>query len=513
MEFELRSNEIIKENRYNNERINETEILSVKNSSVGLPNFNRSKSAEDIRIQSLMSRDIKRSISAENLPKVLLGTEVRSSIQSFVYKRAGIYAARAIIGEPREIKTEVDANCWERLQFQLDASLFTKGLVLGLAPSMVDVVSDIFSVKHFIQGDFYLKRANDTDEFLKENCSFVSETISETITKTIGMSNEPIVEKSFTYLCFETDPVFGKISLFLIYLPSALAVGKIIQHYRSAMFESFSKIFRKHQIFTSVLMLLTGVPCCVLGVIIFCAVYPILVMAIKGLNMFTRNKTVKALAVHCSSFEGICESSLQFALQLFIAFTLTHRQPSTTQLVSMTASVIMVSKTLIDREISTQYTQKGISLSLEEEIGKSILLLPVFACGTVGVIGSIAVSSSLLRYNYITFIIFIFLFLGLGLATNKLMGKHRSMIATTTSVMTFQFLLQSILLIIVNASPDSRLSKFYPFSEEAYKLSSMPLVQNSDLFNYIVIIIMLCQAASFILYYFQLYKPSSRTTE
>ena len=512
MEFELRSKEIIKENRYKNERINETEFLSVKNSSVGLPNLNRSKSksAEDIRIQSLTSRDIKRSISAENLPKVLLGTEVRSSFQSFVYKRAGIYAARAIIGEPREIKTEVDANCWERLQFQLDASLFTKGLVLGLAPSMVDVVSDIFSVKHFIQGDFYLKRANNTAEFLKENCSFVS----ETITKTIGMSNETIVEKCFTYLCFETDPVFGKISLFLIYLPSALAVGKIILHYRSAMFESLSKIFRKHQIFTSVLMLLTGVPCCVLGVIIFCAVYPILVMAIKGLNMFTRNKTVKALAVHCSSFEGICESSLQFALQLFIAFTLTHRQPSTTQLVSMTASGIMVSKTLIDREISTQYTQKGISLSLEEEIGKSILLLPVFACGTVGVIGSIAVSSSLLRYNYITFIIFIFLFLGLvDLATNKLMGKHRSMIATTTSVMTFQFLLQSILLIIVNASPDSRLSKFYPFSQEAYKLSSMPLVQNSDLFNYIVIIIMLCQAASFILYYFQLYKPSRRTTE
>ena len=240
MEFELRSKEIIKENRYKNERINETEFLSVKNSSVGLPNLNRSKSksAEDIRIQSLMSRDIKRSISTENLPKVLLGTEVRSSFQSFVYKRAGIYAARAIIGEPREIKTEVDANCWERLQFQLDASLFTKGLLLGLAPSMVDVVSDIFSVKHFIQGDFYLKRANNTAEFLKENCSFVSETISETITKTIGMSNEPIVEKSFTYLCFETDPVFGKISLFLIYLPSALAVGKIIQHYRSAMLPS-----------------------------------------------------------------------------------------------------------------------------------------------------------------------------------------------------------------------------------------------------------------------------------
>ena len=113
------------------------------------------------------------------------------------------------------------------------------------------------------------------------------------------------------------------------------------------------------------------------------------------------------MAVHCAGFEGMFESSFQFALQLFIAFTMASRQPSTTQLVSMTASAIMASKTLIDLEISMSYKQKGIDLTLEEELGKGILLLPVTVMGTVSTIGSIAVCSSLLRYNYITFIIFV----------------------------------------------------------------------------------------------------------
>ena len=201
---------------------------------------------------------------------------------------------------------------------------------------------------------------------------------------------------------------------------------------RKLMSETFTKWVGESMVAVMIIVCI-GTPASLLATALFCVTYPVLTLIVKLVNMFTRNKEIKALAIHCAGFEGICESSFQFALQLFIAFTMAHRQPSNTQLISMTASGIMVSKTLIDTEISMRYTQKGVPLKLAEEIGNSILLLPVFLSGTIGIIGSIAVSSSLLRYNYITFLTFILLLLGLDLLVHKMMKNDISLRSTIIS--------------------------------------------------------------------------------
>ena len=96
-------------------------------------------------------------------------------------------SVRAIIRQPtprtpmQSFREKIDDQFeGEGLQFQLEANLFAKGFLLGLAPSMVDIVSDVFSFKHFIQGDHYLKIAHNINEFKDENCSLVSETTVKT---------------------------------------------------------------------------------------------------------------------------------------------------------------------------------------------------------------------------------------------------------------------------------------------------------------------------------------------
>jgi hypothetical protein len=46
------------------------------------------------------------------------------------------------------------------LRLELEAQMFAKGLFAGLVTSMVNVITDVISFKHFIQGDIYVKVTN-----------------------------------------------------------------------------------------------------------------------------------------------------------------------------------------------------------------------------------------------------------------------------------------------------------------------------------------------------------------
>ena len=104
---------------------------------------------------------------------------------------------------------------------------------------------------------------------------------------------------------------------------------------------------------------------------------------------------------------------------------------------------IKLSEALIDRGISLRYTQKEMPLALTDKIG--IWLIPVFLFETVGIIGSIAVSSFLLSCHYISFFSFMQLLLGMDL--HKMMNV-RLLKSTILSAFVSQFLLQSIVLIV-----------------------------------------------------------------
>ena len=61
----------------------------------------------------------------------------------------------------------------------INSDLIVKGLFTGLLPSLVDVVTDIFSFKHFVQGDFYTKTTHYNAEFTDENCTLKSNGLLE----------------------------------------------------------------------------------------------------------------------------------------------------------------------------------------------------------------------------------------------------------------------------------------------------------------------------------------------
>ena len=74
-----------------------------------------------------------------------------------------------------EVTTESTAKDVNRGQkFEIEAGFLAKGLFAVLVPSMVDVITDVFSYKHFIEGDFYLKITNKSNGFENENCTLVS---------------------------------------------------------------------------------------------------------------------------------------------------------------------------------------------------------------------------------------------------------------------------------------------------------------------------------------------------
>ena len=54
------------------------------------------------------------------------------------------------------------------LLFEFEASLSAKSLFVGLVPSLVDDITYVFSFKHFVQGDFYLKITNEWVSELKQ---------------------------------------------------------------------------------------------------------------------------------------------------------------------------------------------------------------------------------------------------------------------------------------------------------------------------------------------------------
>ena len=86
--------------------------------------------------------------------------------------------------------------------------------------------------------------------------------------------------------------------------------------------------------------------------------------------------------------EAVFESDLQFVLQLYIIFSRADRQPSTSQILSLSTSIIFSAKSKLEENFADKPN---------EPILKKLQLLPQKLCFTVFICGSMAVLTTIFR--------------------------------------------------------------------------------------------------------------------
>ena len=261
---------------------------------------------------------------------------------------------------------------WKNVISEIRHSVFTWGnfftvLIVGFLPSLFDFGTDYLQAVKFLWGSNYTKHVVNKTDF--GNCSHIGR-----YTSFAGPTPEIVYEE---IECFEVDKIWGCATLAIILLPGfCLARWTFLQA-------------RNHGC-----RMLTS-----LGILAFFVIsvpiFPLLVILLKVMAMTRPGPEIEKICDEMVSIEGVWESTLQLLLNLFIVFTRADRSPSTVQIASMFASLVLIVKTAI-----TDFTRGKLpkEATLDDRMCQMLPLLPLFLFNTIFKLGSIAIVASLLRY-------------------------------------------------------------------------------------------------------------------
>ena len=374
--------------------------------------------------------------------------------------------------------------------------------LFSFLPSLIDIGSDAYLSWSFISGDNYTKHVPNEDYHTVQNCG---KSVSRTLKEVRNGTDEGWKHHSteYEFVCFEKDPIFGSITLFLIFLPGFMCVD---YYYKELRLKHGPKHNDKTgvYVFKHILVLLLTCAC------IF--TFPFQLILIKLICLFNKSDSMNKLSCEVSGREGLFESSLQVVFQLYIIFSKEDRQPSLVQLLTLGISVIMIVMTtleafFVDQPIREPYDYFKVAL----------FAIP----GSIFKIGTISIICTVLRFN-IVFVVLITLGLlkcilmlpkveekssfmiqkalifhavGLKKESNTIHVINENPDAQKDRVTTagqcrnlfeanvFIFILYSILLLIclllVNIDKNMVLPSmvFFDFNLYSYQLSTLPLVQ------------------------------------
>ena len=237
---------------------------------------------------------------------------------------------------------------------------FAKVLLLTLIPSVFDLVTDALSTRNFIYGTDYMKQTVNLSLSHAENCTSIGyynkfKSDGETVTEYYEVS------------CHETDPIWGYLTLSFIFLPG----------WQGAMRLNVVGCY-------SCLTLLFSTFC-----------FPVMMIGVKILALFIPGNEMEKLTDHVTGMEGTYESTFQFLLNLFIILSRGDRRPSSIQLVSLLASLLMILKFQIEEFLTTMHGERHQFL---DKIKRAAPLFPMFLTNIVFKLGSIAVVAAVFRY-------------------------------------------------------------------------------------------------------------------
>ena len=237
---------------------------------------------------------------------------------------------------------------------------FVKVLLFALLPSLLDVVTDAFNASNFISGTDYMKRVTNISHPENENCTPIGYYNKFT-------SDGESVTEYYEVSCHEEDPIWGYLTLSLIFLPGLQASIRLNGKGRYS---------------------------CLL--LIFATfLFPVMMVAVKVFSLFNPGSEMEKLTDQMTGMEGSFESTFQFLLTLFIILSRGDRSPSNAQLASLLASLVMLLKFQIQEFLKTKQSDKP---PFVEKVQKATILLPLFLTNVIFKLGSIAVTAAVLRY-------------------------------------------------------------------------------------------------------------------
>jgi len=240
----------------------------------------------------------------------------------------------------------------------------------ALLLSASDVGSDYLTFWSFLYGDNYTKtEPSVTNPYVTGdfNCTKTGQFYSF---KTDNVT-------SYTFECWETNPVFAWVTVAFTLLPA---------------------------INLSLALASRGPWWALLAILTFLIPFPIILLIVKSIALFNIGKEFDSVNHLVTEAEARWESSLQFCLQIFIVFTRGDRQPSTRQLFSIANSVIMMSKGSIGNFLANEEP-----LPLGQQIVRIGTMFPVHLTNLVFKLGSLSITCALLSFNAI----WLYLLLGL----------------------------------------------------------------------------------------------------
>ena len=265
-----------------------------------------------------------------------------------------IYAGYNFSAMRRELTLD---KVWHRRTWGEIFKHFFTALIISAIPTFYDMFTDSYAAKSFIQGANYTKYVtNLSDPAFHENCVY------------LGRNGEyEEIE------CFETDVIWGGVTVLLIFLPGTFFAG-----YVSRIISDLTQ---------------NKVGCCTLYwplLLPSMLCFPVVLILAKLVGLITPGPEWKGATIWLTSMEGELESSLQLLLTLF--FSRADRKPAWWQVASLVASMVLVTKTSIAHHLRFD------GLSAKEELKKSAFLLPLFLSNTSFKILSLAISLALLRH-------------------------------------------------------------------------------------------------------------------
>ena len=218
-------------------------------------------------------------------------------------------------------------------------------------------------MSNFINGTTYTKYVPDF------NHSSVNDSQCTYVGPVDSVTNDN--SSSLKFVCFESDPIWGGVSLAFMFVPG-LAV----------LFFWFPKDHFKGFNYLTCLAL---------------PFFPIALICVKTIALFNPGPNWKILAERFAVAEGEGESQYQFYLQLFIVFSRADRSPSSVQMVTIATSFLMLIKVRIDAILMKQapldtWWSRGLRVAS---------LAPRCLAGQVFFAGLMSLLATLLRYWFL----------------------------------------------------------------------------------------------------------------
>ena len=246
---------------------------------------------------------------------------------------------------------------------------FVTALIFGALGSFIDIGTDGFTAKSFIRGTNYTKWVkNLSDAANHGDCVHTGRLTS--------FNPGPQIEYE-EIVCFEQDPIWGWFTVGFIFLPAvafANQVAKIILDVQG------KKSYLRHLLLSLSLLF----PCLI--------IFPVVLISVKVVCLINPGPEWKHLNARMTALESSWESFFQATLTLFIIFTRADRQPSTVQIASLVASIVMVTKAAIADSLPPKQ-------SLKDELNATATLFPLFFFNVVFKLLSFAITATCLRYR------------------------------------------------------------------------------------------------------------------